>query len=187
MFGANRHPPDHPENYNSNCICGTSISLPLAEILDALRAGGHLDFMCEADVARAAGPHIELEATEKIGAARYERTDNRSTHRNGSRSRLLSTKAGDLELVWAAVATPDRMAPWGPGVPTRPGPHVERKGTPGLVPPSARRPRRTTRRQRAALQVSTSRTRRWRHSPAPSRASFYPSDIWTQAVVRVMP
>ena len=41
---------------------------------------------------------IGLVATEKIGAARYERTDHRSTHRNGSRSRLLSTKAGDVEL-----------------------------------------------------------------------------------------
>ena len=41
---------------------------------------------------------IDLEATEKIGAGRYERTDTRTTHRNGSRSRLLSTKAGDIEL-----------------------------------------------------------------------------------------
>jgi transposase-like protein len=41
---------------------------------------------------------IELEATEKIGAARYERSDARTTQRNGSRPRLLSTKAGDVEL-----------------------------------------------------------------------------------------
>jgi transposase-like protein len=41
---------------------------------------------------------IELEASQAIGAARYERTDDRTTHRNGSRSRLLSTKAGDIEL-----------------------------------------------------------------------------------------
>jgi transposase-like protein len=33
--------------------------------------------------------------TEKIGAGRYERTRTRTTHRNGNRSRLLSTKAGD--------------------------------------------------------------------------------------------
>jgi transposase-like protein len=39
-----------------------------------------------------------LEATQVIGAARYERTDNRTTHLNGSRARLLSTKAGDVEL-----------------------------------------------------------------------------------------
>lgn len=41
---------------------------------------------------------IELETSQAIGAARYERSEDRSTHRNGSRSRLLSTKAGDLEL-----------------------------------------------------------------------------------------
>ena len=33
-----------------------------------------------------------------IGADRYERTEDRITHRNGSRPRLLSTKAGDVEL-----------------------------------------------------------------------------------------
>ncbi len=41
---------------------------------------------------------IEDEASETIGAGRYERTEERTTHRNGSRSRLLSTKAGDVEL-----------------------------------------------------------------------------------------
>jgi transposase-like protein len=69
----------------------------LAELLDALRAGGDLDFMREA-MQLVLQALIDLEATEKIGAARYERTDNRTTHRNGSRSRLLSTKAGDVEL-----------------------------------------------------------------------------------------
>jgi putative transposase len=33
-----------------------------------------------------------------IGAGRYERTASRTTHRNGSRARLLSTEAGDVEL-----------------------------------------------------------------------------------------
>jgi transposase-like protein len=41
---------------------------------------------------------IEAEAAEVIGAGRYERTASRTTHRNGSRARLLSTKAGDVEL-----------------------------------------------------------------------------------------
>ena len=41
---------------------------------------------------------IELEADQAIGAGRYERTDQRTTHRNGSRGRLLSSKAGDVEL-----------------------------------------------------------------------------------------
>ncbi len=41
---------------------------------------------------------IEAQATEVIGADRYERNDERTTERNGHRDRLLSTKAGDLEL-----------------------------------------------------------------------------------------
>ena len=69
----------------------------LTELLDALRSGGDLDFMREA-MQLVLQALIELEATERIGAARYERADSRTTHRNGSRSRLLSTKAGDVEL-----------------------------------------------------------------------------------------
>lgn len=48
-----------------------------------------------------AGSHqelIELEATAAIGAGRYERTDSRTTGRNGHRQRVVSTKAGDLQI-----------------------------------------------------------------------------------------
>src|SRR4051812_15094747 len=69
----------------------------LSELLDALRAGGDIDFMREA-MQLVLQELIELEATQHIGAARYERNDTRATHRNGSRTRLLSTKAGDVEL-----------------------------------------------------------------------------------------
>lgn len=69
----------------------------LTELLDALRAGGDLDFMREA-MQLVLQALIELEATEVIGAARHERAETRTTHRNGSRARLLSTKAGDVEL-----------------------------------------------------------------------------------------
>jgi putative transposase len=41
---------------------------------------------------------IEAEAVEVIGARPYERTEMRTTERNGSRPRVLSTKAGDLQL-----------------------------------------------------------------------------------------
>jgi putative transposase len=41
---------------------------------------------------------IEAEATEVIGADRWERTISRVAHRNGHRPRTLSTTAGDLEL-----------------------------------------------------------------------------------------
>jgi transposase-like protein len=41
---------------------------------------------------------IEAEATEKIGAGRYERSEDRGTHRNGHRAKLVSTTSGDIEL-----------------------------------------------------------------------------------------
>lgn len=69
----------------------------LSELLDAMRAGGSLDVMREA-LTLVLQELIEAEAAQAIGAGRYERTDERTTHRNGSRTRLLSTKAGDVEL-----------------------------------------------------------------------------------------
>ncbi|MGH3521948.1 MAG: IS256 family transposase, partial [Mycobacterium sp.] len=69
----------------------------LTDLLDALRSGGDLDFMRDA-MQLVLQALIELEATQVIGAARYERSDNRTNTRNGSRARLLSTKAGDVEL-----------------------------------------------------------------------------------------
>ncbi len=41
---------------------------------------------------------IDAEATAHIGADRFERNTDRTTQRNGTRSRLLSTTAGDLNL-----------------------------------------------------------------------------------------
>ena len=46
----------------------------LTELLDALRAGGDMDFMREA-MQLVLQELIELEATQVIGAGRYERTD----------------------------------------------------------------------------------------------------------------
>jgi putative transposase len=69
----------------------------LSSLLDAVRAGDGTDVLREA-MALVLQELIELEATQAIGAGRYERTDERITHRNGSRTRLLSTKAGDVEL-----------------------------------------------------------------------------------------
>lgn len=69
----------------------------LSELLDAIRAGGGEDVVRRA-MALVLQELIELEAAQTIGAGRYERTDERTTHRNGTRSRLLSTKAGDVEL-----------------------------------------------------------------------------------------
>ena len=69
----------------------------LSDLLDALRAGGDLDVIREG-LAVVLQALIDAEATEVIGAGRYERSAARTTHRNGSRARLLSTKAGDVEL-----------------------------------------------------------------------------------------
>ena len=69
----------------------------LTDLLDALRSGGDLDFLREA-MQLVLQALIDLEATQVIGAERYERIGTRSTHRNGSRARLLSTKAGDVDL-----------------------------------------------------------------------------------------
>ena len=41
---------------------------------------------------------IDAEATAFIGAGPFERTTERSTHRNGTRARVLTTTAGDLDL-----------------------------------------------------------------------------------------
>jgi putative transposase len=69
----------------------------LSDLLDALRAGGDLDVVREA-LGLVLQALIEAEADQAIGAGRYERTQTRTTHRNGTRARLLSTKAGDVEL-----------------------------------------------------------------------------------------
>jgi putative transposase len=69
----------------------------MTELLAALRAGGGLDVVRQA-LALVLQALIDAEATEVIGADRYQRSQQRTTHRNGSRSRLLSTKAGDVDL-----------------------------------------------------------------------------------------
>jgi len=69
----------------------------LNELLEAIRAGDGEDTLRDAMRLVLQGL-IELEAGQVIGAGRYERSEDRTTHRNGSRSRLLSTKAGDVEL-----------------------------------------------------------------------------------------
>jgi len=41
---------------------------------------------------------IEVEATQKIGAERFERTEGRTTQCNGSRPKTVSTTSGDLTV-----------------------------------------------------------------------------------------
>ncbi len=68
-----------------------------SELLEAFRAGDGVDLIRES-VRIVLQELIEAEATEVIGAGRYERSESRVNERNGARPRLLSTKAGDLEL-----------------------------------------------------------------------------------------
>jgi putative transposase len=94
----------------------------LSELLDAFRAGDGADLI--RDTVRVALQElIELEAAERIGADRYERTESRVTERNGSRPRLLSTQAGDVELRIPQAAQ-GIVLPGDPATapPDRPGP-----------------------------------------------------------------
>ena len=69
----------------------------VSELLDAFRAGDGVDLIRES-VRLVLQELIEVEAAEVIGAARYERTEQRVNERNGHRPRLLATQAGDIEL-----------------------------------------------------------------------------------------
>lgn len=69
----------------------------LYAILDAVRDGGGIDVLREG-MRFVLQALIDLEAAGVIGADRYERSDERVTHRNGTRTRAVSTKAGDVEV-----------------------------------------------------------------------------------------
>src|SRR3712207_2540492 len=69
----------------------------VSELLEAFRTGDGGDLIRES-VRMVMQELIDAEATERIGAGRYERTESRVTDRNGARERLLATQAGDLEL-----------------------------------------------------------------------------------------
>ena len=69
----------------------------VTELLDAIRAGDGIDPI-RRGLELVLQALIEAEATETIGAGPHERTETRTNQRNGGRPRLLSTKAGDVEL-----------------------------------------------------------------------------------------
>jgi putative transposase len=69
----------------------------VSELLEVFRTGEGVDLVRES-VRMVMQELIEAEASERIGAARYQRTASRSTERNGSRERLLATQAGDVQL-----------------------------------------------------------------------------------------
>ena len=68
----------------------------LLEVLEAMQAAGVDD---RVRTAASDVPGVDRRrVTAVIGAGPWERTADRSAHRNGSRPRTLSTPAGDLEL-----------------------------------------------------------------------------------------
>jgi putative transposase len=69
----------------------------LLEVLDALKVSDSEDVIRTA-LQVILQQLIEAEATSVIGASPYERTDSRTTQRNGHRDRVLTTAAGDVEL-----------------------------------------------------------------------------------------
>jgi transposase-like protein len=75
----------------------TITNTDLNELLAAIRACGDIDVVRQG-VELMLQALIDAEATAAIGADRFERTSSRTTQRNGSRDRLLSTKAGDVDL-----------------------------------------------------------------------------------------
>ena len=81
-----------------------------AQLWETFRAGGGAELVRDA-VRLVLQELIEAEATEVVGAARYERSDARVTERNGHRPRPLATQAGDA--LWAGYG----MVPMVPGQP----------------------------------------------------------------------
>lgn len=69
----------------------------LSELLEAFRTGDGVDMIRES-VRTVLQELVEHEAAGVIGAQRYERTQDRVTERNGTRPKLLTTKAGDVQL-----------------------------------------------------------------------------------------
>jgi putative transposase len=69
----------------------------VSELVDALRVGDVNDLIRETAQIMLQ-QLVETEANAVIGAARYKRNPDRVVERNGHRSKVLSTKAGDLEL-----------------------------------------------------------------------------------------
>lgn len=69
----------------------------LLEVLDALKASDSTDVIRQA-LQVMLQQLIDAEATAQIGAEPHERTDARTAQRNGTRSKTITTAAGDLDL-----------------------------------------------------------------------------------------
>ena len=72
-------------------------SMTTAEVVAKTLVDEHADFLRDA-VALVARELMEAEITGQIGAGHGQRSDERSTHRNGYRSRPWETRVGDIDL-----------------------------------------------------------------------------------------
>src|SRR5689334_17326705 len=69
----------------------------LLELLDALKAAD-ADDVVRRSLEAVLQALVDAEATARIGAESHQRTETRTTQRNGYRDRLMTTAAGDVEL-----------------------------------------------------------------------------------------
>ena len=69
----------------------------LLELLDALKAAD-ADDVVRRSLEAVLQALVDAEATARIGAEPHQRTETRTTQRNGYRDRLVTTAAGDVEL-----------------------------------------------------------------------------------------
>lgn len=69
----------------------------LLEVLEALKASDSTEVIRQA-LQVMLQQLIDAEATALIGAELHERTEHRTTQRNGTRSKMITTAAGDLDL-----------------------------------------------------------------------------------------
>jgi putative transposase len=69
----------------------------LLELLDALKAAD-ADDVVRRSLEAVLQALVDAEATARIGAEPHQRTETRTTQRNGYRDRLMTTAAGDVEL-----------------------------------------------------------------------------------------
>jgi len=72
----------------------TDDTMPLLELLQKRGGGDFLKELSEAVLQRL----MEFEVEGVVGAGRHERSEDRTTHRNGFRDRTLETRLGTLEL-----------------------------------------------------------------------------------------
>lgn len=75
----------------------TKPSVALKQYLSNMGLDGEVDFLRDG-IQLMTQMLIELEAEEKIGAGRHERTPERSNHRNGYRPRTWETRVGEIDL-----------------------------------------------------------------------------------------